>query len=145
MNQELEGKEEGHRENMGINMVKMFFGAFLFESADFMGRASTSMLYRAGEVVGEAYAHLSPEELVDAFDEMEMTLVIQSSSIQWIFVVDNSIENGICGRGFEPCCHMLRGFFSVYTRAKTRNTGLRCVETECVSSGSDFCRFIVSP
>jgi len=133
------------KEDIGMDMMKCFFSSFLGASSEFMGRATNSMLYRAGEDVGEEFSHLSQDELVAAFHNMGMELDIQQSGIQWEFIVSNSLEEGICGRSYEPCCHMLRGFFSVYVRARVRNPGIRCTETECASSGSDICKFIVSP
>jgi len=133
-------------ERTGVEILKAFFGAFLDVSADYMGLASNSMLYRAGEMVGESFSFLSPDELTNAFSDMGMTVMVQQNSSQWIFVVENSVECTMCGGAkFEPHCHMLRGFFSSYVRARSRNPYLRCIETECASSGGDFCRFVVSP
>ncbi|MDG6220075.1 MAG: hypothetical protein QCI38_01340 [Candidatus Thermoplasmatota archaeon] len=144
MKQASLGRED-MEEDVGISLVKAFFRSFLSISSDFMGLASNSMLYRAGETVGKEFAHLSIEELVKAFEEMGFHLVVQESGGMWNFVVDGSVETEICGGGYEPCCHMLRGFFSSYIRTRSRNPYLRCTETECSSMGNEFCRFVVSP
>ncbi len=125
--------------------MKAFFSSFLEVSSDFMGLASRSMLYRAGEVVGKAFSHLSPEELTEAFENVDIHVVIQDAGGQWTFVVNDSVETS-CSRGeYEPCCHMFRGFFAAYIQARSRNPYLRCIETDCTATGSDFCMFVVSP
>ena len=132
-------------ETPGVALLRSFFEAFLEVSGTYMGLATNSMIYRAGEMVGEAFSFISPDELVEMFHDLGMGLSIERRGMQIFFTVENSIEARMHGRAYEPSCHMLRGFFTAYARALTRNPNLRGRETECISAGGDVCQFLISP
>ena len=139
------GREVMESETEGVVLLRSFFASFLEVSCGFMGMATQTMLYRTGEIVGEAFSEMEPEELKRAFRDLGMGLDVEQAGLQAIFVVENSIEAKMNGSSHEPSCHMLRGFFTSYVRCRTRNPYLRGEEVECEAAGGDVCRFVVSP
>ncbi len=60
-----------------------------------------------------------------------------------IFRIRNSSMASDYGKSKEPVCHTNRGFLAGGA-SRVYNTDVDCVETRCVSSGSEFCEFIAA-
>lgn len=128
---------------MPKNILEEFLKVYIQISAKYLGKSIHSILYRAGEIVGEIYAKRTIGEIIIEFRKLEMNLTNKITQTEIRAVVNNSFEAKIYGITGKTSCYMLRGFFTAIWRTHLKSQFVQCEEVECLCKGDRYCLFFI--